>query len=376
MAAGIPVMALQDVRVRRGGRAVLEVDALEVRPGEILAVIGPNGAGKSTLLRVLGLLERADQGRVLFRGEPVTPGRGLAVRRRLASVFQDALLADATVADNVALGLRFRGAPAREAAPRVSRWLDRFGIGALAGRQARSLSGGEARRAALARALVLEPDLLLLDEPFSALDQPTRESLIADLGPILRSGHAGVVLVTHDRAEALALADRVGVLIGGRLLQVGPVATVFRAPASEAVARFVGMETILDGVVLEAGKGSALVAVGAGVTIRAPGGARAGDRVRVCLSPEAVSLSRERDHGAAFPDSRLAGRVARLAPAGAGVRVVVDCGVEVTALLGRGRARELGLTEGAAVTARFPAEAVHLLPAPGTGGANERSGAS
>jgi tungstate transport system ATP-binding protein len=257
----------------------------------------------------------------------------------------------------------------------VSRWLDRFGIGALAGRQARSLSGGEARRAALARALVLEPDLLLLDEPFSALDQPTRESLIADLGPILRSGHAGVVLVTHDRAEALALADRVGVLIGGRLLQVGPVATVFRAPASEAVARFVGMETILDGVVLEAGNGSALVEV-AGVTIRAPAGARAGDRVRVCLSPEAVSLSRERDHGAAFPDNRLAGRVARLAPAGAGVRVVVDCGVEVTALLGRGLAQELGLTEGAAVTARFPAEAVHLLPAPGAGGASERSGAS
>jgi ABC-type sulfate/molybdate transport systems ATPase subunit len=225
-----PVIALAGVRVAHGARAVLDVPALAVPAGETLGVMGPNGAGKSTLLRVLGLLEAPTAGTVRFHGEVVTPAQGLAVRRRMASVFQEPLLADATVLDNAAMGLHFRGVPRAMARPRVGAWLERFGIAARADRQARTLSGGEAQRVALARALVVEPELLLLDEPFAALDQPTREALIQDLRGVLRADRVTTVLVTHHRGEALALGDRLAVLIGGRILQVGPAAQVFQAP--------------------------------------------------------------------------------------------------------------------------------------------------
>ena len=231
-----PVLEVLGVRVARGGRTVLDVPALAVPPGEVLALIGPNGAGKSTLLRVLGLLESPVAGEVRFRGAAVTPRAALAVRRRMASVFQEALLADTTVRENVALGLRFRGERGLGAVSRVGKWLGRFGIAHLAERRARTLSGGEAQRAALARALVMEPEVLLLDEPFSSLDPPTREGLIDDLGRILREERTTAVLVTHDRGEAMALGDRVGVLMDGRLLQVDGAAQVFRAPATEEIA--------------------------------------------------------------------------------------------------------------------------------------------
>jgi len=211
-----PVVALAGVRVAHAARVVLDVPALAVRAGETLGVMGPNGAGKSTLLRVLGLLEPPSAGTVSFRGEAVTPAQGLAVRRRMASVFQEPLLADTTVFDNAAMGLQFRGMNRAAARPRVQAWLERFGIAALASRQARTLSGGEAQRVALARALVVEPELLLLDEPFAALDQPTRETLIQDLRGVLRADRVTTVLVTImveggrwlARARAKAHAER------------------------------------------------------------------------------------------------------------------------------------------------------------------------
>src|SRR6059036_1749311 len=160
------VLTLANVRVSYGGADVLDVPSLEIAAGEVLAVIGPNGSGKSTLLRIAGLLERPTQGVVRFRGRPVDARSSLAERRRMATVFQRPLLADMTVAQNVALGLRFRGAGDDANGARVERWLERLNIAPLGDQRARKLSGGQAQRVALARALVLEPELLLLDEPF------------------------------------------------------------------------------------------------------------------------------------------------------------------------------------------------------------------
>ena len=240
MTGNVPVLALAGVRVSYGAGVVLEVDALDVRHGELLAVIGPNGSGKSTLLRVLGLLERPVAGSVSMDGRPMDTRHALAERRRMAMVFQEPLLADMSVAANVGLGLSFRDMTGPEADRRVVRRLERFGIAALADRRARTLSGGEAQRVTLARALVLEPDVLLLDEPFAALDTPTRETLVPELGAILRADRVTTVLVTHDRGEAQALADRVAVLIAGRLVQLDEVARVFGAPVNPEVARLVG----------------------------------------------------------------------------------------------------------------------------------------
>jgi ABC-type Fe3+/spermidine/putrescine transport system ATPase subunit len=357
----VPVVELAGIQVSRGGRTVLDVPQLEVRQGEILAVIGPNGAGKSTLLRVLGLLETPAAGVLTFHGAPVTARDSLALRRRMANVFQEPLLADATVRDNVGLGLKFRGVDGRRIGPRVEGWLDRFGIAHLASRRARTLSGGEAQRAALARALVVEPEVLLLDEPFSALDHPTREALIDDLGRILDEERITTVLVTHDRAEAMTLGDRVGVLMEGRLVQVDDAAQVFRAPASEEIARFVGVETILDCRVLEsAGDISLLEAGNQRIQVAQP--SQPGEWVRLCLRPEDVTLFPGAPKPAApTAFNRLPALVQRIVPAGAHARVMVDCGFPLVALVTRREIEDLRLCAGAPVTAHFKASAPHLL---------------
>lgn len=356
-----PVVELAGIRVVHDGRAVLDVGPLDVAPGEVLAVIGPNGAGKSSLLRVIGALETPAAGTVRFQGEPVAAASALAVRRRMASVFQEPLLADTTVFDNVAMGMRFRGAARAEIGPRVVRWLDRFSIAPLASRRARTLSGGEAQRAALARALVVEPELLLLDEPFSALDQPTREALLGDLGRILREERITTVFVTHDHEEAMVLADRVGVLIDGRLVQLDTTSRVFRAPASEAVARFVGVETVVECRVLSSRGGVSVIEAG-GQSMEVAETAPAGERVRLCLRAEDVTLKTgSPPPGATLPPNRLKGTVARLSPVGLHVRVSVDCGFPLAALVTQRAVEELRLGEGVDVTVQFKATAPHLL---------------
>jgi molybdopterin-binding protein len=358
--AGPPALAVRDVRRQYSPTWSLIVPALDVYPGEVLAVIGPNGSGKSTLLRVLGLLEAPDAGEVRFRGERATVPDGLAVRRRMAMVFQKPLLADVTVAANVALGLVFRGVTAGEREGRVGRWLERFGIAALARRQARTLSGGEAQRVALARALVLEPDVLLLDEPFAGLDEPTRAALLPDLGAILGAERVTTVLVSHDRGEAQALADRVAVLMGGRLQQVDETGRVFQAPASEEVARFVGVETIVGGEVVAADGGVVLVKV-AGRTLEVAAPAHPGERVRLGIRPEDVTLGQAPEGtGRSSARNHLTGTVVRVTP-GSPARVLVDVGFPLVAAVTARSIEDLGLRPGAPVTAVFKASAVHVI---------------
>jgi tungstate transport system ATP-binding protein len=359
-----PVLSAVSLTRRPAAGFTLTIPRLDAEAGEILAVIGPNGSGKSTLLRLLGLLEAPDEGEIRFHGRRVDPTHALAERRRLAMVFQQPLLADTTVAENVALGLGFRGVPIAERRRRVARWLDRFAITRLAGRPARALSGGEAQRVALARALVLEPEVLLLDEPFSALDEPTRADLVPELEAILRAERVTTVLVTHDRAEARALADRVAVLLEGRLLQVDTAARVFQSPVSEEVARFVGVETIVAGEVIAADAGVSIVDV-AGRKLEVVGAARPGERVRLCVRPEDVTVAASPEPAApSSARNRLTGAVSQVIPSGLQMRVLIDCGFPLVAAVTPRSVEELGLRPGVPVTAVFKASAVHLMPYP------------
>src|SRR3954452_2472402 len=203
-----PVLRLCGVTVRYGQRVVLDLSALTVAPGEVLAIMGPNGAGKSTLLHVAALLRRPQCGEVWITGERATRRSERALRRRTAMVLQEPLLFDVSVVTNAASGLRFRGVRTRDAEQRARTWLEKFGVGHLAARNARTLSGGEAQRVSLTRAFAVGPELLVLDEPFAALDPVTRESLMPDLGARLRETQTAAVIVTHDATDALALADR------------------------------------------------------------------------------------------------------------------------------------------------------------------------
>ena len=354
------VLELAGVQMTYGGAMVLDVPVLAVNEGEILTVIGPNGSGKSTLLRIAGLLERPTRGVVQFRGRPVDAAGSLAERRRMAMVFQHPLLADMTVAQNVKLGLAFRGAR-DERGTRVTRWLERLGIAPLADRRARSLSGGQAQRVALARALVLEPEVLLLDEPFAGLDAPTRAELLPDLGAILRRDRVTTMLVTHDRGEAQALGDRVAVLMAGRIAQVDEAPRVFQAPASEAVARFIGVETVVTGRVIGRDAGVTVVDV-AGTKLEVAAPARIGDEVRIGLRPEDVTLLLATDV-APISSARnyLTGTIVRVTPSTPAVRVVVDVGFPLVATVTARSVADLGLSEGVRIAAAFKASAAQLI---------------
>ena len=354
------VLELAGVQMTYGGAMVLDVPVLAVNEGEILTVIGPNGSGKSTLLRIAGLLERPTRGVVQFRGRPVDAAGSLAERRRMAMVFQHPLLADMTVAQNVKLGLAFRGAR-DERGTRVARWLERLGIAPLADRRARSLSGGQAQRVALARALVLEPEVLLLDEPFAGLDAPTRAELLPDLGAILRRDRVTTMLVTHDRGEAQALGDRVAVLMAGRIAQVDEAPRVFQAPASEAVARFIGVETVVTGRVIGRDAGVTVVDV-AGTKLEVAAPAWIGDEVRIGLRPEDVTLLLATDV-APISSARnyLTGTIVRVTPSTPAVRVVVDVGFPLVATVTARSVADLGLCEGVRIAAAFKASAAQLI---------------
>ncbi len=281
------LLQAEDLLVRRGGVTVLDIPALSVVQGQILVLIGPNGAGKSTLLLTLAGLLKPAQGSLLFRGERIGNG-GFDYRRHIAMVFQEPLLFDATVFENVATGLKIRGVGGAEIGRTVPEYLERFGVGHLAKRSARKLSGGEAQRTSLARAFVTKPEIVFLDEPFSSLDPPTREGLTGDLEQILRETHTTAVASTHDQTEALRLADRLAVMNEGKIVQIGPVAEVMNRPADEFVASFVGVETVLPGRVLRTSDGVFTADVGGG-EIQAVGHARAGDAVYEKKSQELLT---------------------------------------------------------------------------------------
>jgi tungstate transport system ATP-binding protein len=278
----------------------------------------------------------------------------------MAVVFQEPLLLDRTVAANVETGLTLRGVPRAERKRRVQRWLAAFGIANLAQRSARTLSGGEAQRASLARAFALEPEVLLLDEPFSALDNPTRLAIVDDLALALSETNVTALLVTHDHDEAARLGDRVAVMIGGRIRQIGAPADVFGAPADEETAAFVGVETIVAAEVVVRGEGL-LTLIAAGHLIEA---VASGDftRALVCLRPEDVSVSTGGGLSAGSVRNRMPGRVRRIVTLGGDARIEIDCGFTVIARITRRSVEDLALAEGTDVVASFKATAVHLIP--------------
>jgi tungstate transport system ATP-binding protein len=233
------LIELHDLTVRRANQKVLSIPSLSIYEGEVLAVVGPNGAGKSTFLLTLAGLLRPTGGKMTFAGRHLEQWKDLDYRRQIALVLQEPLLLDRSVLDNLLVGLRFRKLPRPQAVERAMDWLNRFGVAHLAQRPAHSISGGEAQRVSLARAFVLEPRLLLLDEPFAALDPPTRTDLYQDLSAILRQNHQTSVFVTHHLREAAFLGDRIAVFSEATLKQVGTLEQICQHPADVAVAEFV-----------------------------------------------------------------------------------------------------------------------------------------
>ena len=325
--------------------------SLSVEDGEYFIVLGPTGAGKTILLETIAGIYTPDAGRILLNGRDITdvPAR----ERRIGMVYQDYMLfPHLTVEANIGFGLKSRADPAFIRG-KVEESADLLNIGHLLQRYPGTLSGGEQQRAAIARALVMEPEALLLDEPLSALDVKTRENLRAELARIHEATGTTIVHITHNFEEVFDLADRVAIMRGGDVIQVGTPEEIFRRPNSDFVAGFVGVENLFCGT----GSGDGTVAVG-DLRIRAenaiPG------PVSVAIRPEEILLSKT-----PLPENGknvVIGRVDSVRPNGGLVRVSVDAGVQFRVTLTRQGFEETGVAPGDAVHLAFRSSAAHVYP--------------
>ncbi len=346
------------------GRKVLDVESLEVMEGEILAVVGPNGSGKSTLLRIINLLERPSSGDISFwdgsRLSSMGRGERRGLSRQMAMIFQEPLLFKRSVRANVEYGLKARGVKKEERRRMADEMLVRMDLSRFADRAAATLSGGEAQKTALARAMVLRPRLLLLDEPLVSLDAPSRKDMLAYISGLVREMGVTALYVSHDYHEVLEIADRLAVLIDGRLLQTGTPGEVFAKPAADVVAEFLGAENLLEGKVAESREGVARLEV-AGVEMEALCELPPGSRVKVLIHPEEVALlPGEMEAGSVR--NRLRAQVTEVRAQGALVKVGLDCGFPLVAYITRDSREEMGIDAGAVITAAVKATAIHVMP--------------
>ena len=340
---------------------VLDIPSFYLAEQEILSLIGPNGSGKSSFLLTLNCLLKPQTGRILFRGQEIGSNQEvLDYRRKIAMVFQEPLLFDTTVFNNVASGLKIRGVPREEIRTRVMKGLERFSIAHLADRSARKLSGGEAQRASLARALATDPEVIFLDEPFAALDPPTRQSIINDMEKIFRETGIAVVLVTHDVSEALRLSDRIMVMDKGRIVQSGSPADVMNRPTNRFVAEFGGMETVISGTVLKNKEGSVLVSVNGGA-IAALGDLSAGEKVYCGIRAENVEIDIQNTRQSLKDENVFLGKITGIVSTGPFLKITLDCGFPLVAYVTRRTFPEVKLVLGEPMAASFKASAVHLI---------------
>ena len=331
----------------------------------VTVLFGPSGSGKTTLLRMIAGLERPDArpdaGSIVFRGCTwFDAARAIHLppqKRRAGFLFQDyALFPHLTIEENVAY------AASRETARQL---LDTFGLAELASSKPRAISGGQQQRVALARALAARPALLLLDEPLSALDAPTRSRTRYELRRMLLTGGVPSIVVTHDRMEAVALGDWMAVMVNGRIRQTGPVQEVFRRPADPEVAESVGVENVLAAQIVGRESGLLVLQVNGPVSGQAGGGriecVDSGETgpVFACIRAEDVAITRQMDQ-VSSARNRLAGCVRAVIAAGALARVELDCGFPLVALVTAQSAAELALAEGEHVSAVVKATSVHL----------------
>jgi iron(III) transport system ATP-binding protein len=309
----------------KGGPAALHGLSLDIADNRFLTLLGPSGCGKTTTLRLIAGYLRPDAGTISVNGAVLSSPQGVVPpeNRGMGMVFQNyAVWPHKTVFENVAFGLKVRRKAAVEITERVSRMLEIVGLGGYENRLPSEISGGQQQRVALARSLVVEPDILLLDEPLSNLDAKLRERMRIELKQLQRRTGITFIYVTHDQAEALALSDEIAVLHQGELQQFGSPRDIYTRPASRVVADFMGQVNFLPGRVVDASAGHARVELVGGVHLTVPlaAGIGAGDAVDIAVRPENVVLAR------APQSPGLAGRITDAVYLGSSIEYVVTAG--------------------------------------------------
>lgn len=342
------------------GQGVLKNVNLKLEQGEVFALIGPTGAGKTTLLRIFDLVEPPFSGQLYFDGQNVSDLRAdrLAMKRRMAYVQQKPLLFTMNVYDNVACGLKWRHMTPVIIRQKTEEALELVGMTGFRHRNARTLSGGEMQRVAIARAVVTEPGVLFLDEPTANMDPVSTAKIEEVLAHIINERKTTIVMATHNMSQGQRLASRLGVLVGGELMQTGSVSNIFSQPGTREVAEFVGVENILKGVVEKTDNGLTRVAVD-GEEIYAISDFAAGEAVYVLIRPETIVFSASGEAGSARNVFKC--KVTRINTISSLVRMEVTCGFQLLGVITAVAAQELNISLGKEIYASFKATAIHVI---------------
>jgi molybdate/tungstate transport system ATP-binding protein len=347
-------VTVEDAHATLGDFKLRDIN-LNVASGEFFVILGPSGAGKSVLLDLIAGFILPRRGRVLLDNVDVTylPTE----KRHLGYMFQhNALFPNMSVYENVKFGLRYTGLPDHQR--RTEGMMDLMGIDRLRDRTPRTLSGGEQQRVALARSLIVEPRILLLDEPLSALDTRSRDVLREELRDVVNQFEITALFVTHDQTEARLLADRLGVMCEGQLIQTGSVRQVFDKPRDKRVAAFVGMENIFEGIVVSQ-EGGIIVADIGNATIEAVADNRKGERILLGVRPENVTVMRERVVSSAR--NIFNGTIRQILNLGPINKVIVDCGFMLSVYVTNTSTETLGLEKSIEVSVAFKATGVYVI---------------
>ncbi len=354
------LIEIVDLHQKHGEQDILKNINIRISRGEAFALIGPTGAGKTTLLRLIDLLDLPTSGKIYFDGTDVTKSgtRRLEGRRRMAFVLQKPVVFNTSVYNNIAYGLRWRGVREGSLRQKVSGILEMVDLLAYKNRNARTLSGGEVQRVAIARAMVSEPEVLLLDEPTANLDPISASKIEELITNIIHRYDTTIIMATHDMSQGQRLADRIGVLINGEILQTGDWREVFNSPQNREVAEFVGIENIISGVIVSSQDKVVTIDIGGNV-IEAISDYTIGEEVCAYIRPEDITLALSRLSSSAR--NLFAGKITRVVSLGPLSRIEIDCGFSLVALVTKRSVEELNLARTKEVYATFKATGVHVV---------------
>lgn len=347
------MIRLSNVYKRIGDFNIANVN-LNIDANEYFVILGPTGAGKTIILEIISGMYKPDQGEVWINGQNMSSEA--PEQRNIGFVYQDYMLfPHLNVLENISFALKIKKVPPRIIKQKIEKTTVMLDIGDLMQRNPATLSGGEQQRVALARALVTEPEVLLLDEPLSALDPRSKETFQQELKTIHEQVKTTTIHITHDFNEAFILADRIRIMHDGELVEVGTPREIFQKPNSEFVAEFVGMENIYEGKMENDGEGS-YVRIGS-VCISVVSGLRG--KVRVAIRPEDIIITRERFSSSAR--NMLKARIIKIKSHGAFMKVILDAGISLAVLVTKQAIEEMNLEVGQSVLAVFKASAVHIF---------------